>query len=215
MADLVPRRARLLDMAAAPCLALLDLIPKTPERFAVLDIGPGKEEGRILLRLACGFWLAELEVEGEAEQRLALPKWALAQLARRGPDAERLVADELPAGGIGWRVFSPSATVALAAPYVEGLPEELPFLRSPWPEQAPETTPVMLNPAYLKRAVAVAEKLGASQVDLMAFPRSPVGAVLLISSKDADGVRGSIQLAGMVPAEEAQNLQKQAIPAAA
>lgn len=215
MAELVPRRARLLDMDAAPCLALLDLVPKTPEKLAVLEIGPGEQEGRLRIRLASSFWIAELNVEGEAEKRLAMPRWVLAQLARLGRDAERLVADELPTGGIGWRIFSQTATVAVGAPEVDPLPEDLPLLRPPWPEHPHGAVPVMLSPAYLKQAVAAAERLGGPQLDLMTFPRSLVGAVLLISSADPDGIQGSIQLAAMVPAKEAATLQKQAISAAA
>jgi hypothetical protein len=203
MAELVPRRRRLLDVAAPPCLALLDLIPKTPENLAVLEIGPGDAEGRVRLRLASQFWMAELDVEGEAEKRLAIPRWALAQLARRGPDAERLVADDLSTGGIGWRVFSTSATVVLGAPQAELLPEDLPLLRLPWPAAPSTTLPVCLNPAYLKRAVTVAERLEGGHLKLVTFPRSPVGAVLLISSQDVDGVHGSIQLARMIPTTEA------------
>jgi hypothetical protein len=73
----------------------------------------------------------------------------------------------------------------------------------------------MLNPTYLRRAVTAAERLGGSQVDLLSFPRSQVGAVLLVSSEEVDMIRGSIQLAAMAPAKEAATLQKQAILAAA
>ena len=208
-----PRR-KLLETAAAPCLALLDLVPRKPESHAVLEIHPSPVAGRVQLRVACRFWMAQLEVAGEVEERLSIPRTALAMLARRGPDAEWLVAEELSPHSIAWRTFSLGASVAVASPMGPLLPE-LPLLSPPWPESEPGSPPAMLSPANLRVALKVVEQLGQTSLEVVTLPQSLVGAVLLISSPEPDGPQGSIQLAAMAPAEEAAKYERPAIPAAA
>ena len=208
-----PRR-KLLETAAAPCLALLDLVPRKPESHAALEIRPSDVEGKVQLRVACRLWMAQLEVGGYVEERLSIPRQTLTMLARRGPDAEWLVAEELSGDSIAWRTFSLGASVAVASPAGPLLPE-LPLLRPPWPEPEPGSRPVMLDPSHLRVALKAAEQLRQTSLEVVTIPQSLVGAVLLISSDDPDGPQGSIQLAAMAPAAEAETYRAAALKAAA
>ena len=201
-AELVRRQERLLDLAAAPCLALADLVPKALEALASLEIGPTEVAGRVQLRVAAPFWLVELECAGDATERVAIPRWVLTSLARRHGDADRLVADAMGELEVGWRSFSASATVAVSGPRAELLPLQLPVLRPPWQAPGPGTAPALLAPALLKRAVAAAERLGCTHVELVPVGGGVLGAVLAVSG-GADDLRGSIQVAAVVPAEAA------------
>lgn len=198
---IAPRAARLADLPAGPVLALLELVPATPESLAALQIRPSGRDGRVLLEAAGPAAMARLELEGDCDRTIAIPRGPLALVRRRHPDAERLVVDQLEAG-VGLRSFGPDSTLALCAPEAQQLPA-LPLVDLPERSAvaAGDGLPLLLDPLLLTRALAVLRRLGCSRVRLALLSHPVVGVALAVQPGPGCDLSGSIQLARCLPPE--------------
>lgn len=192
-AAIAPRAARLADLEAAPVLALLDLVGRSPEQLAAVQISPGPTDGRVVVEAACSAVMARLEVDGDAEHPICLPRGPLLVLRRRHPEAERLVLDQLDTG-VGMRTFGPDTTVAITSPRAEPLPP-LPFVPLPERPAAGDRLPLLLDPVLLGKGLGVLARLGCGTVALTVLDHPVVGAALVARPGPGSAVAGAIQLA--------------------
>lgn len=202
-ASIATRRPRVADLPAPVVLALLDLVPKGPEALAVLQIRPAPADGRVVVEAASHAVMAQIEVDGDCDRPIAIPRGPLAVLRKRAADAERLVLDAAPEPSlIGLRAFSSDATVALSCPEAAALPA-LPMVELPERPAvaAGDALPLLLDPALLGRAVAVLRRLGASTVRLELLQHPVVGAAVAIAAGPGSELTGSIQIARILPQE--------------
>lgn len=201
-AELAARPTRLADLPASAVLALLDLVPRSPDGLAVLQIRPGPSEGLVVLEVAAPAAMGRLVLEGDASRPIALPRAALALLKRRHLDAQRLVVDQLEHEGpcrLGLRSFGPDCTMAISCPEAAALPE-LPLLELPVPpspsEFAGDALPLLLDPALLAKALAVLSRLGINRVRIHPLSDRLVG--LVLEPGPGSELAGSLQLARCV-----------------
>ena len=146
-----------------------------------------------MVEAACSAVLARLEVDGDVEHPICLPRGPLLVLRRRHPEAERLVLDQLDTG-VGVRTFGADATVALTSPRAEPLPE-LPFVPLPERPAVGDLPPLLLDPVLLAKGLGVLARLGCETVSLTVLNHPVVGVALMARPGPCSSVGGSIQLA--------------------
>lgn len=195
---LVVNGPQLVDVPAAAVYALAPLIPRKPAGLAALRVAPAGA-GLVALELLSNVLVARLVVAGTVARPLTLRGWALVDLKRRHPHAERLLVVDR-----GHYVALVAASESSSLVLLTTEPEApLPALPADPVAVEPALAPVemLVDPALLIAAATACRAADPGPV-LVEMLDHPVLGVRL-SPATSKTTRGAIALARMVESDGA------------